>query len=220
MQFSIDVAFKPFARLYRWMTDNPIWLANSARLLDGLHIAAPQVILDLGAGPGNSAQALGQSYPSAHLIALDLSWPMLLLAQKRSQLQRCSAYLSPLQANVFAIPLADASVDAVTGHSFLYLLPDLPLALAEIYRVMKPGGAVAFLEPHAGHVRWDWLWRQSSLPFVLSIVLWRIYSRLHRRFHQAELKTQLQQAGFQTVHTEVTLGNFALFGRAQKPKSR
>ncbi len=219
MQFPTDVAFGPFAHLYRWVTDNPIWLANSARLLDDLPAhALPAVIVDLGAGPGNSALALALRFPSAHIIALDLSLPMLLMAQQKRRAHG-GARLAPLQADVFRLPLADASVDAVTGHSFLYLLPDVVQALAEVHRVLRPGGRVAFLEPQAVAPVWGWLWQQPSLPFILSIIMWRVYSRLHRRFHRGELAALLRQAGFQSVHTEVALGNFALFGRGQKPQS-
>jgi ubiquinone/menaquinone biosynthesis C-methylase UbiE len=219
MQFPNDFTFGYFARFYAWMTENPIWLANSARLLEDLPNAGASIrVLDLGAGPGNSALAMGGHHAQSAFIALDLSFPMLeLIHRTRAEAGWPPHRLSPLQADAFRLPLADASVDAVTAHSFLYMLPHVDAALAEAYRVLRPGGVVAFLEPRAGMPDWGWLLRQPSFPFILSIVLWRIFSRLHRRFSSTALETALCRAGFHRVRTEDTLGNFGLFGRGQKP---
>jgi ubiquinone/menaquinone biosynthesis C-methylase UbiE len=184
MQFPNDFTFGYFARFYAWMTDNPIWLANSTRLIgDLLDSGASMRVLDLGAGPGNSALAMGRHYPQSAFIALDLSFPMLELVHRtRTGAGWPLHRLSPLQADAFRLPLADASVDAVTAHSFLYMLPGVDGALAEAYRVLRPGGRVSFLEPRVGTPDWGWLLRQPSFPFILSMVLWRVFSRLHRRF--------------------------------------
>jgi ubiquinone/menaquinone biosynthesis C-methylase UbiE len=68
-----------------------------------------------------------------------------------------------VRADALHLPLADESVDAVTGHSFLYLLPDHPIALSQAKHVFYPKGYVAFLKPHwlgphyhGGDVRWIW----------------------------------------------------------------
>jgi ubiquinone/menaquinone biosynthesis C-methylase UbiE len=219
MQIYQDLAFAYSASFYTWMTENPIWRRNSVRLLEGMPLPAESArVLDLGAGPGNSALAMARSRPDAHFLALDLAYPMLVLAQQRRQADRwAAARLAPLQGDASRLPLPDASVDAVTGHSFLYMLPNLREVLSEVYRVVKPEGYVAFLEPLAGVADWAWLVRQRSLPFTLSILLWRIFTRIHRRFTSPELETTLHEAGFQHVQTEVTLGSFALFGRGQKP---
>jgi ubiquinone/menaquinone biosynthesis C-methylase UbiE len=219
MQFPNDFTFGYFARFYAWMTENPIWLANSARLLEDLANAGASIrVLDLGAGPGNSALALGRHHPQRSFIALDLSLPMLELVHHTRMGAGWPLHrLVPLQADAFRLPLADASVDVVTAHSFLYMLPQVDGALAEAYRVLRPGGSVAFLEPRAGTPDWGWLLRQPSFPFILSIVLWRIFSQLHRRFSSTALETALYRAGFYRVRTEDTLGKFGLFGRGQKP---
>jgi ubiquinone/menaquinone biosynthesis C-methylase UbiE len=184
MQFPNDLTFSYFARFYAWMTENPIWLANSARLLEDLTNPGASIrVLDLGAGPGNSALAMGRHHPQSAFIALDLSFPMLELVHRtRAEAGWLLDRLSPLQADAFRLPRADARVDVITAHSFLYMLPNVDGALAEAYRVLRPGGSVAFLEPRAGTPDWGWLLRQPSFPFILSIALWRVFSRLHRRF--------------------------------------
>ncbi len=108
-------------------------------------------------------------------------------------------------------------MDGVTGHSFLYLLPDYRPALAEAVRVLRPGGDVVFLEPFAGRPDWGWLRRQGSLRLLSSLSLWRLYSGRHRRFSVDELRRAFEQAGLTNVRTEVTLRGFGLLGRGRKP---
>lgn len=205
--------------LYAAMTTNPIWLANSTRLLEGIDGShAIYRVLDLGAGPGTSALAMGHGRPAATFIALDLAPQMLALARRNRQAAGWSPNrLALLQGDAFHLPLADGTVDVVTGHSFLYLLSAPRLVLGEAFRVLRPGGHLAFLEPHAGTPDWRWLRRQLSPGLQLSLTLWRVYSWLHRRFSTATLEAALNEAGFVQVTTEVTLGGFGLFGRGRKP---
>jgi 2-polyprenyl-3-methyl-5-hydroxy-6-metoxy-1,4-benzoquinol methylase len=76
-----DLIFDFGSWAYAWMTGNPIWHANSARLLDIVPKGqAGFQVLDLGAGPGNSALAMGKQRPEANFIAFDLAQQMLALA--------------------------------------------------------------------------------------------------------------------------------------------
>jgi ubiquinone/menaquinone biosynthesis C-methylase UbiE len=161
---------------------------------------------------------MGRQRPAAYFIGLDLSQRMLAIAgDNRLKAGWPSERLSLLRADAFQLPLVDGGLDAITGHSFLYLLPHRRVALAEAKRILRPGGYVAFLEPHAGQVNWSWLLGQVSIRLLTSISLWRLYSWLHARFSAESLGLTLQEAGFVNVTTEVTLGGFGIFGRAQKP---
>lgn len=211
--------FNVGATAYDRFTANPVWLANCARLLaDGPSPQEQLRVLDLGMGPGGSALAMGQQHPAARFVGLDVSWPMLALAADNRLKARWPPERLPLvQADALHLPLANETVDAVTGHSFLYLLPDHRLALHEAHRVLKTGGYAAFLEPRAGRVDWAWLWGQQSGPLWVSITLWRFYSGLHGRFSAERMRHVLAQAGFINISMEVTLGGFGIFGRARKP---
>lgn len=205
--------------IYDFITANEIWQDSCARLLE--YVPQDQnrrLILDLGTGPAVSAIAMGRLRPDFDFIGFDLSQRMLAVAKSnRNAIGWSPERLSLLRGDALRIPLADGRLDAVTGHSFLYLLPDYHVALREVNRTLKTGGYVAFLEPHQGEVSWSWLWHQGSRRLLTSASLWRFYSGLHHRFSPQSLRTALEQAGFVKIDTEITLGGFGIYGRAQKP---
>lgn len=204
---------------YNSFSANEIWQASCARLLD--HVPSNQgqlQALDLGVGPGVSALAMGRQRPDVSFIGLDLSQPMLTFARgNREAVGWSPQRLSLLRGNALQLPLAGGTVNVVTGHSFFYLLPNPQAVLAEVNRVLQPGGHIAFLEPHAGRGDWGWLLRQGSPRLLIAVSLWRPFSRLHMRFSTHSLRATLEQAGFANIQTEVTLGGFGITGYAQKP---
>lgn len=211
--------FDAGAGIYNLVNSNPIWQENCAHLVDGMRVENDNlVILDMGIGPGVSAFGMARNCNAARFIGLDISGQMLKIAdQNRKQIGWSKLQLSLLQGNAMTIPLADGSVGAATGHSFLYLLPDYRQTLKEAHRVLHPGGYVAFLEPYAGKVNWSWLFEQKSARLSLSLTLWRFYNWIHGRFSKQSMQRELELAGFTNIDTEVTLGGFGIYGRAQKP---
>lgn len=204
---------------YNLLTANPVWQASCGRLLEDVPGGGKRLnVLDLGVGPGVSAMMMARQRPGADFIGLDFSPRMLAEAQTN----RLAAGWPPerlalLQADALRLPLADEQVDVVTGHSFLYLLPDYRPVLAEAVRVLRPGGRAAFLEPYAGRAGWRWLLQQGSLRLLASVAAWRGYSRLHRRFTSGNFRHALEGVGLAGVTTEVTMGGFGILARAQKP---
>jgi malonyl-CoA O-methyltransferase len=100
----------------------------------------PAVVLDLGAGTGEASRALVAAYPQARVIALDSSPGMLRAAARKSRLFRKFARV---RADAERLPLASASVDLVFSNLLLHWLSHLKPALAEVRRVLKPGGLFA-----------------------------------------------------------------------------
>jgi len=96
----------------------------------------PSRVLDAGCGPGGNSRVWRSR--GSHVTAMDLSAPM--LEQARSN-EAADAYLL---ADIEAIPLADAGFDLVWSHLAVQWCASLPQALAELYRVTRPGGQVAF----------------------------------------------------------------------------
>jgi SAM-dependent methyltransferase len=184
-----EAAFGPGALAYTLLTGNRPWRDDS-RSMAAL-VAGPRV-LDLGVGPGTSALEMARAAPAHRHVGLDRSAAMLRLAAAAAR--RARVDLPLVRANALALPFRSGSLDGVTGHSVLYLLPDPLAALGEVRRVLRPGGAVAFLEPRAGPRAF--LAALAAGPrCALSMLLWRAMARLHRRFDEAALPALLREAG-------------------------
>jgi ubiquinone/menaquinone biosynthesis C-methylase UbiE len=101
-------------------------------------------VLDVGCGPGLLVRDLAGSVgPEGRVHGLDPSAPMLAVAR-----QRCSdqPWVSFETGDAAALPFPDASLDAVVSTQVYEYVPDIPGALAEIARVLRPGGRVAILD--------------------------------------------------------------------------
>ena len=114
-------------------------LLESLDYLDDPRLARkpPQVVVDLGAGPGRASAAMRKKWPRARVIALDHALPMLREAGTRSGWWRP---FDRLCADVRALPFADGSVDVLFSSLCLQWVEDLPAAFAGFRRVLKPDG--------------------------------------------------------------------------------
>lgn len=102
-------------------------------------------VLDLASGAGEPAIPLARLVgPSGEVVATDLVPEMLKGARRRAKDEGLSN-LRFEQADMEALPFADASFDAVTCRIGLMYAPDPAKALSEARRVLKPGGRAAFL---------------------------------------------------------------------------
>jgi ubiquinone/menaquinone biosynthesis C-methylase UbiE len=111
------------------------WYERQASIIEG-HAPGVNRILDLGSGPGHLLPHLSRRYPSASIVGIDISPPMLRLAGARV---RGSAVML-LQASFYELPFDDASFDLVTGTGVLHHADDLRGLLREARRVLAPGG--------------------------------------------------------------------------------
>lgn len=99
-------------------------------------------ILDVGSGAGQIAKhLLKYADPGAQITCLDLSFEMVRRARHRLR----SAVPAHLVADLTRLPFAGASFDCVTCGYVLEHVPDARLGLAELARVMVPGGRLLLL---------------------------------------------------------------------------
>jgi ubiquinone/menaquinone biosynthesis C-methylase UbiE len=205
------------ADIYAWFTAQAAWRASCAQLTAQLSLAGAARVVDLGCGPGISTFELARQLPRAHLVGLDIAPRMLNQARRRRRQARPGA-IEWLQADAAHLPLADASIDACTGHSFLYLVADRRAVLAEARRVLRPGGRLVLMEPSACPASPRTVLNVSrDVRHVVSMSLWRPFSRLHGRFTPDSLASTLEAAGFADCHVEETLGGLGLLVRASRP---
>jgi demethylmenaquinone methyltransferase/2-methoxy-6-polyprenyl-1,4-benzoquinol methylase len=109
--------------------------------------------LDVATGTGDLAFELGHRVaPGGSVIGVDFSPAMLELAREKAQ-RRAQVTSSPVQvaiefarANALALPFGDDEFDAATVGFGARNFSDLDRGLAEMARVVKPGGAVVVLE--------------------------------------------------------------------------
>ncbi|RME35151.1 MAG: methyltransferase domain-containing protein [Deltaproteobacteria bacterium] len=111
-------------------------------LVAGLPDLTQPRCLDLACGTGDICELLAQRYPEADIIGLDLTPEMLILARERCP----HSNIHFIAADMTATGLPDAGFDLITGSYALRNAPDLDRALAEIARLLRPGGHAAFLD--------------------------------------------------------------------------
>ncbi len=119
------------------------WRARTMRELDGILARPGARALDLCCGTGDLSLALQSRFPRAEVIGLDFSLPMLAHAHAKGERGRV---LPLVQGDAMRVPLPDGSVDAITIAFGLRNLVSVEGGLAEMFRLLKPGGRLVVLE--------------------------------------------------------------------------
>jgi demethylmenaquinone methyltransferase/2-methoxy-6-polyprenyl-1,4-benzoquinol methylase len=98
--------------------------------------------LDLASGTGDITFRLAEKYPSGSIIGLDLTEPMIEKARKINKYSNVEFQ----RGNMCKTNSPDNTFDIITGGYAIRNAPILEEALAEIERIIKPGGTAAFLD--------------------------------------------------------------------------
>lgn len=114
------------------------------------------VVLDVGCGQGKSFKLLKQKFNPYKLIAIDADAEI--LEKARAQAQRDGVQVDLAIGNSAAISLPDNSVDIVFCHQTFHHLVEQEKAIAEFYRVLKPGGLLLFAESTRAYIH-SWIIR-------------------------------------------------------------
>ncbi|ROO63048.1 methyltransferase family protein [Micromonospora sp. Llam0] len=112
------------------------------RVLDAARLRPGHHVLDLGAGTGLLTHTAARTVaPTGQVIALDMS------ATALTHLDTNAFRIHPVAGDASRLPIATATIDRVVTRSVLIYLPDLPAALGEIARVLRPAGMLSVFEP-------------------------------------------------------------------------
>jgi DNA gyrase subunit B len=157
----------------RWLTDGDLLGAHA----DSFQMPADAVLLDVCCGSG----VVGASFrgKARRIVGLDLTPQMVDLAKTRLD--------EVVLGNVYDIPFPDCSFDAVCNREVLHLLPHPERPLAEVFRVLKPGGqlVVGQLVPY-GPIDAPWFFR----------VIKKKQPLLYNHLLEEDLAQLLREAGF------------------------
>lgn len=125
------------------------WLKPRAVLLNEIPLKAGNIVLDYGCGPGSYIPGLAARVgQNGAVIAVDihpLAIQQVETLAKRQGLRNVKPCLSD---GVHLAGLADASVDAALLFDIFHMLGDQEGVLAELHRVLRPGGVLAVNDPH------------------------------------------------------------------------
>ena len=130
----------------------PDVVAQRARVLEMLAPKSNEHIIDIGAGPGLLAFDLARLVgPNGRVVALDAAPAMVAMAKARLDgFQQATC----LQGDAVSLEFPDASFDAAVATQVYEYVADMPRALAELYRILKPGGRTLILDTDWRSIVW------------------------------------------------------------------
>lgn len=111
---------------------------------EALRAGEGSTIVEIGCGTGEDAARLAQAFPKSKVIGLDLSAAMIAEATRRyGELPN----LEFMQSSADKLPFENDTIDAVRVDRVLIHVPDPEAAIADMLRILKPGGRLVISEP-------------------------------------------------------------------------
>jgi demethylmenaquinone methyltransferase / 2-methoxy-6-polyprenyl-1,4-benzoquinol methylase len=232
-QTKTRLLFDVFGPVYDRLTAHDLWRAQNTALADLAKDtlgAPPATLLDVGCGTGVGTWAMAKHLgPQTAVTGIDVTPSMIARATDPTRPRPDIAPPRFLTADAMDLPLSDGSFAAAVGASVLYLVPDADRVLAELFRVLAPGGVLVFLEPRAGaSLRRAALSGVGQLStamrapldtakLVASMVAWRAVSAAAKRPAPTALAKRAERAGFVEVQVTPTLGGLGVHLVARRP---
>ncbi|MBY4675097.1 class I SAM-dependent methyltransferase [Marinobacterium arenosum] len=158
----------------------------SERLLERLYGRPGCRVLDIGSGLGGLMRLAAERIP-CQMVGIDITHDFNTLNRQLSGLYDASRAQPALTADAQTLPFADRSFDAVLFQHSLLNIPDKRATLNECRRVLKPKGQLILHELIEGPA-----YDQLRYP-----VPWARGAGLSHLMREAELRTLIEQAGFQ-----------------------
>lgn len=193
------------------------------RAVASLRLSGSERVLDLCTGTADLAIAALRARPAAaHVVGVDFAGAMLQVGLRKLTRVGLTGRVALVRGDAVRIPLADASVDAVTIAFGIRNVEQTAAACAEMCRVLRPDGRLAVLEfavPTTPGVRTLYLWYLNRvLPWIGRVVSRHdaAYGYLPASIgaftSQDDFVKILRQAGFRdTASVRLTFGSVILY---------
>jgi ubiquinone/menaquinone biosynthesis C-methylase UbiE len=177
--------------------------ASLARLVELVRPQPHWVALDVATGAGHTAAAFAPHV--ARVVASDIT-PQMLEEARKLAAGRGLANMETATADAEALPFEEASFDLVTCRIAPHHFPDVPRFLAEVGRVLKPGGTFALVDnisPDAVSTPGF-----SAAELAEAAVAYNAFEKLRDKSHgrclaTAEWRAAIGDAGLQVLHQEI-----------------
>ena len=158
--------------------------------VDVLQLQPGERVIDIGAGPGFVAYEMGQLVGSdGEVFGVDSNETMVQLARERCADQ---PWVSFKTADATQLPAPDATFDVAVSTQVFEYVPDVDAALAEMYRVLRPGGRGLIVASD-----WDSIIWNSSAPNRMEKVLSAFAEHCAHQTLPRTLASRLGSLGFE-----------------------
>jgi len=149
--YDLDIIHDRWEKVYR---TNPIQdrlnVRTHERILADLRLPSKSVLLDAGCGVGYHTVAFSRR--GVRAVGIDISKAILEQARRSAVASGVADRTTFQEEQLEALSFSDNSFDAVHCRGVLMHVPRWELAVAELCRVLKPGGSIAILESNLSSV--------------------------------------------------------------------
>ena len=142
-------------------------------------------VLEIGCGQGAGVDVIFRRFDAAHVCGIDLDPVQIERARKRL-LGKYAGRVTLMQGDAERLPFANTSFDAVFDFGALHHVPDWQRSIAEIRRVLKPGGTLFFEEVTRAALQ-RWVYRRFFEHPV------------ENRFSDAEFMAEMERLGLRSA---------------------